>query len=205
MNKTPFQSSYWVIPDKLLAGGFPASTDSIIRKIKLRELIKTGTKVVVNLMEENERNYLNKLFYNYTPDLNRHNIASRRFPIKDMSVPSVIQMSNILDYIDEALDQNKAVYVHCWGGVGRTGMVVGCFLIRQGLADSSNVFQVIDKLKSESGIADRQSRPGTRRRTQSGHPERNQHPRRKRHPPCCRGYVQHAVRPLREIAARAAN
>ena len=26
----------------------------------------------------------------------------------------------------------RKVYVHCWGGVGRTGTVVGCYLVRQG-------------------------------------------------------------------------
>lgn len=26
----------------------------------------------------------------------------------------------------------QTVYVHCWGGVGRTGLVVGCWLVRHG-------------------------------------------------------------------------
>jgi len=36
--------------------------------------------------------------------------------------------------INEALSEGRGVYVHCWGGHGRTGMVVGCWLREQGLS-----------------------------------------------------------------------
>ena len=41
-------------------------------------------------------------------------------------------MSDILDAIDEALARGRVVYVHCWGGIGRTGTVVACWLRRHG-------------------------------------------------------------------------
>ena len=28
--------------------------------------------------------------------------------------------------------QGRKAYVHCWGGVGRTGIVAGCYLIEHG-------------------------------------------------------------------------
>ncbi|WP_374108489.1 hypothetical protein [Nostoc sp. XA010] len=31
--------------------------------------------------------------------------------------------------IDRALNGQEKVYVHCWGGIGRTGIVVGCYLV----------------------------------------------------------------------------
>ena len=37
-----------------------------------------------------------------------------------------------LDTIDEQLAAGRTVYVHCWGGVGRTGVIVGCWLARHG-------------------------------------------------------------------------
>ena len=38
----------------------------------------------------------------------------------------------MLDTIDQALAAGHTMYVHCWGGVGRTGTVVGCHLVRHG-------------------------------------------------------------------------
>jgi protein-tyrosine phosphatase len=53
-----------------------------------------------------------------------------RFEIVDQSVPSVARMAQILDCIDAALAAGEVVYVHCWGGRGRTGTVVACHLQR---------------------------------------------------------------------------
>jgi protein-tyrosine phosphatase len=41
-------------------------------------------------------------------------------------------MKNILDAIDLSLAGGQRIYIHCWGGVGRTGTTVGCYLVRHG-------------------------------------------------------------------------
>ena len=62
-----------------------------------------------------------------------------------MDVPHTpADMTAILDAIDAALDGGKAVYVHCWGGVGRTGTVVGCWLVRHGSTASDALVQVAE-------------------------------------------------------------
>jgi protein-tyrosine phosphatase len=50
----------------------------------------------------------------------------------DLSVPPLAEMVNILNTIDSAIVSGRTVYLHCWGGVGRTGTVVGCYLARHG-------------------------------------------------------------------------
>ena len=61
--------------------------------------------------------------------------AGRRFAIVDRSVPSLPGINTILDELIAALAHRETVYVHCWGGRGRTGTVVGCYLRRaRGLA-----------------------------------------------------------------------
>jgi len=37
--------------------------------------------------------------------------------------------------------------VHCWGGSGRTGTVVGCWLLEVGLATHANVLETVQRLR----------------------------------------------------------
>ena len=42
-----------------------------------------------------------------------------------------------------ARDAGECVYVHCWGGIGRTGTVVGIELCRAGVATTEDFVEVI--------------------------------------------------------------
>ncbi len=55
-----------------------------------------------------------------------------RVPVRDFTVPSEEQILVALDLIDSELRAGGIVYVHCWAGCGRTGVVVGCWLVRHG-------------------------------------------------------------------------
>jgi len=61
------------------------------------------------------------------PGYSRHSIV-------DLDVPSLDLMVQILAEIESKITKNEVVYVHCWGGVGRTGTVVACHLINSGLS-----------------------------------------------------------------------
>jgi hypothetical protein len=51
-------------------------------------------------------------------------------------------MAGILSAIDSALAEGRNIYVHCWGGIGRTGTTVGCYLVRQGLTGEQALAQL---------------------------------------------------------------
>ena len=155
MNFLPFEKSYWVLPNKLIAGEIPASQIEEESQRKLLGLVNIHISAVINLMEDDERNRSCKLFYNYSEYLQSHKIKTHRFPIRDGSIPSIERMTEILNLIDEYISKNKMVYVHCWGGVGRTGMTVGCYLKRHGIADNNKVLNQIDTLKINTPIASR--------------------------------------------------
>ena len=71
-----------------------------------------------------------------------------RHAIADLGVPSnPADMAGILGAIDAALDDGKNVFVHCWGGVGRTGTVVGCWLVRHGRTGDEALAQIAEWLQ----------------------------------------------------------
>ena len=157
MGLIPFERSYWILPNRLLAGEIPAAKNMDESISKIEALIKANVNVIINLMEEDERNYNDELFFDYSKYLDPEKVMMHRMPIVDLSIPSKAHMLKILDVIDEALAHNKVVYVHCWGGVGRTGTVIGCYLMRKGMATSTNVIETIEYLKRTTSIAQRQS------------------------------------------------
>lgn len=128
----PFPKSYWVTPERFLAGEYPGSLLIHETRTKIRGLLELGIDTFIDLT-------LNDHLEPYEPILRME--AARmekpytyqKFGFKDMSVPSKREMKKILDGIDEAVNAGHNVYVHCWGGVGRTGTVVGCYLARKGI------------------------------------------------------------------------
>jgi hypothetical protein len=163
----PFSRSYWVVPGKLLAGYYPGDLDTSRTEDRLKRLIGAGIRYVINLIEENERNRYGHPFASYEDVIVRVGrrvgitITCVRRPTKDFSAPSPEYMRNILDEIDEAISQDKPVYIHCWGGKGRTGTVVGCYLVRHGYAQGQDVLDLIQKLRQNDPEADHPS-PETR-------------------------------------------
>jgi protein tyrosine phosphatase len=151
----PFDRSYWVVPDKFLAGAYPGSKDSQEAREKVSGLINCGIRRIINLMEEHETNYASERFVSYEGVLRAVSdgfgvtVKVTRHPIKDLHVPSAREMIQILDSIDQSLAEGLPVYVHCWGGVGRTGTVVGCYLIRHGMAAQTDVLDRIAALRRE--------------------------------------------------------
>jgi len=74
-------------------------------------------------------------------------ISHLRFPIPDGGVTTVDRMRCILDAIDLSLAANRGVYVHCFGGMGRTGTTICCWLLRHEYVDCGNVLSVLTQLR----------------------------------------------------------
>ncbi len=123
--------SAWVREGVLLAGPYPAARDDAAARAWLRALLAAGVTVFVDLTEEGERPlYLDNL----REEAIRRGVrvAHHRLAIPDFGVPDEAHMVAILDTIDAAIAAGQTVYVHCLGGVGRTGTAVGCYLARHG-------------------------------------------------------------------------
>jgi protein-tyrosine phosphatase len=157
MNMLPFEKSYWVIPGELLAGAYPSSVSEAERLEILEGLLAAGIKTVINLTESGEINHQGIELYDYAPQFGSEGIEVHRKPIRDVDIPTNEEMDEILDLIEESLTNNKPVYFHCWGGVGRTGTVLGCYLLKTRMATPDNVFAHITHLKRNTPMHHRPS------------------------------------------------
>jgi ADP-ribosylglycohydrolase/protein tyrosine phosphatase (PTP) superfamily phosphohydrolase (DUF442 family) len=139
MPDVPFPKAWWVQAGRLLAGCYPGDKDPVVAKSKLTALLDAGVRAVVCLQEKDERGHGGEPFVPYEGmlrELARErgvDVPWRRVPIPDFGVPQAETMEAIFDMIDDFLARDMPVYVHCWGGHGRTATVVGCWLVSHGM------------------------------------------------------------------------
>jgi predicted protein tyrosine phosphatase len=130
MNRS-LPESYWVEQDRLRAGEYPAQFDGELTRKRIDALIAAGFDTFIDLTRPNETvSYVRVLLEE--AKLYEVDVKHYRFPIGDFGLPTPQQMTSILDTIDESLQAGKKIYLHCWGGIGRTGTTVGCYLVRRG-------------------------------------------------------------------------
>lgn len=133
MSDGPMANSYWVVPGRLAAGEYPGAPHPVAAARKLRTLLRAGINHFIDLTEEDE--WLEPYAQIATREaaLLGSEVKHERHAIVDMRVPrSRRETAGMLDAIDAALDDGRNVYLHCWGGAGRTGTVLGCWLVRHG-------------------------------------------------------------------------
>ncbi len=80
-------------------------------------------------------------------------LALVSMPIPDFSIPTETAMRAILAEIDEGVGRGYGVYVHCFGGIGRTGTVVACWLRENGALSSEEAFSRLAVLRSPCALA----------------------------------------------------
>lgn len=129
----PFPCCYWAEPGKLIAGQYPGDISEASARAKLRALPSCGVAYFMDLALDGELDPYAVLLAEEAAAL-EVKAEHHRFAIRDMSLPSRADLVATLDALDAALRDGHTVYLHCMGGIGRTGMVVGCYLVRHGLA-----------------------------------------------------------------------
>lgn len=77
-----------------------------------------------------------------------------RFAIPDQGITHDDGYERIVEHIRGELDSGRVVYLHCWGGKGRTGTVVGAWLIADEGLDHPTVLSSINDLRAGTRKAD---------------------------------------------------
>jgi protein-tyrosine phosphatase len=134
MSKLPPYNSYWVIPDRFMAGEYPGHRfDQSKTPLRLDALLEANITAYIDLTAPNERLPYEPLLREragyYQLEIDYH-----RFSIGDFGTPSHPNMRRILNTIHRTLAKGKNLYLHCWAGMGRTGTVVGCYLVESGMS-----------------------------------------------------------------------
>ncbi|MCF7730256.1 MAG: hypothetical protein K9N23_01150 [Akkermansiaceae bacterium] len=135
---------FYSIEERVLyAGEYPGHWDPEIAKARLNHLLAAGIRTFIDLttpqdLLEPYEGLLKELGTEL--GLSLHRISA---PVPDMGVPdSKATMRRALDAIEQGIAGSPAVYIHCWGGIGRTGTVVGCWFRKCGLGPESALARV---------------------------------------------------------------
>lgn len=116
----PLYQSYYIGTGHTFAGEYPGDKNGEKAKDKIRNMLHFGVRHFIDLTEDGELHpYAHLLSSGCTYD---------RFPIRDVSIPkSTHEVYRLIDKITELSKRDDGyIYIHCWGGVGRTGTIVAC-------------------------------------------------------------------------------
>ena len=127
----PNDNTYW-ITNNFIAGEYPADARGEEQsRIKIRQYLDLGITFFVDLTREGEKAGYETMLKEESSKKGL-TVGYRRLPVQDFGIPKKGEMKTILDTIDSEIAKQGKVYVHCRGGIGRTGTTVGCFLARHG-------------------------------------------------------------------------
>jgi hypothetical protein len=142
----PDPNTYWVVPGKLLAGEYPGARDPEEARRRVRRFLQAGVRHFIDLTETDEPL---EPYADLLTEEAGSTASYQRIPIRDVSVPEEPKtVAEIIVAIDRGMAAGGITYVHCWGGVGRTGLAVACWLQERGQTPDEALTNLADKWRS---------------------------------------------------------
>ena len=111
----------------------------------LAVLTTLGASGLVTLLEESELQFLGM---DILPiQVRRHDLWWKHLPIKDMAIPGKVfeqRWAPEALTLHDSLQRGECLILHCWAGLGRSGMITARLLVEFGLDPQAAVLRVRD-------------------------------------------------------------
>ena len=145
----PSPESNWVIQGKLLVGAFPGYVNDKENERMLTKILNCGVSTFVSLQKEYDNNNPEEKWKNdiglrpyfkdaekmikekqLYPNLNTsvEKLTLFHEPIKDCDTIDDTTTVTLAKKLVKAIYDGEVIYLHCWGGHGRTGVIV-CIML----------------------------------------------------------------------------
>ena len=137
--------AWWVEPGRLLAGEYPGARTPEEAAEKVRLLVEeAGIDSIVDLTTPADGLAPYRDALRAAAERAGRQVRHYAHPIPDMGVIEQSGYDEIVARIRDETSTGRVVYLHCWGGKGRTSTVVGCLLIDDGLDYESAITRIAE-------------------------------------------------------------
>jgi atypical dual specificity phosphatase len=74
--------------------------------------------------------------------LYEHDMAYLHLPIENFEAPELRQIRRFVEFCNENIGSGRPVMVHCLAGLGRTGTMLACYLVSEGMLPAAAIRHV---------------------------------------------------------------